>query len=818
MLVVALASGCIAAPAWARTRPPCAPSPTGDQAWPAPLARRVTFHAPEISLREALDGLAAAARVRLTYSSESLPFDRSVCVSVDSVPLGDALADLLRGAPVELLVVAADHVVLAPTPGAAPGVAGGPPVVLERIVVTGSATGAARLALPVALDVLDGRELTARSAGTLAEALNAAVPGLWMWDQPPLSVRADYGSIRGASSFGLSYPKVYIDGIQVANPLVISAITPEAVDRIEVIRGPQGAALYGADAISGVTNIVTRHETPDAGAPRARLHGRFGLSNSAYASDPTVGQSYLFAPRLGSNTSSLGVTADVGTVGPYVPGASARHVAATANARRVGATSILTATARFAGQWVRSGANPLLPATVPDSGAGAGQAARADSSESLVAYTVGLSARFMPGDRWRHSVVAGVDGYALDGVADRATPIPTLDVSTLRDGTAIRATLRAGTEAHVALGRAAAAVATLAIEQSALHQHVTDDPAGGTSGRGNQLQQIGASAYDWRASTGLVAQVTTALRDRLFLSAGGRLERDAGTDGGARVATLPSAGGAWVLGGDPVTLKLRGAYGKGIRWPETLARQTLAHRGAAATSANALDPEEQAGVEAGLDLLVGGALVLQLTRFDQTASGLIQRVSLAADSAAAPPPGARRVVYAWQNVGEIDNQGWELQGTVRHGALSVAGTFTQVDSRVRAVAGGYQGDLRSGDRTLGVPARTMGVTAVWSAARWSASCTVYRAEDWINYDRLALAQAYAASARPTRDLVGAGLRAFWIEYPGVTRLKVTATLALSYGLSLGVIGDNLLDRQTGAPDNVTVVPGRTLSVSLRAKL
>ena len=29
------------------------------------------------------------------------------------------------------------------------------------------------------------------------------------------------------------------------------------MSRIEVIRGPQGAALYGADAISGVMNIVT---------------------------------------------------------------------------------------------------------------------------------------------------------------------------------------------------------------------------------------------------------------------------------------------------------------------------------------------------------------------------------------------------------------------------------------------------------------------------------------------------------------------------------------------------------------------------------
>ena len=86
------------------------------------------------------------------------------------------------------------------------------------------------------------------------------MPGVWSWAQSPSSVLSSYASIRGASSFGLSYPKIYIDGIEVANPLLVSRFAPEPIDHIEVIRGPQGSALYGTDAISGVVNIVTRHE------------------------------------------------------------------------------------------------------------------------------------------------------------------------------------------------------------------------------------------------------------------------------------------------------------------------------------------------------------------------------------------------------------------------------------------------------------------------------------------------------------------------------------------------------------------------------
>ena len=43
---------------------------------PAPLARRVSVPMTALPLREALDRVAAAANIRLTYVSELLPLDR----------------------------------------------------------------------------------------------------------------------------------------------------------------------------------------------------------------------------------------------------------------------------------------------------------------------------------------------------------------------------------------------------------------------------------------------------------------------------------------------------------------------------------------------------------------------------------------------------------------------------------------------------------------------------------------------------------------------------------------------------------------------
>src|SRR6185436_20596996 len=98
------------APARARAQQSCSVV-APPQPWPAPLDRRISLRARDVSLREALDRVAAAARFRVSYSAEFLPLDRRVCVSTDSIVAGDALAELLSGVSVSTVVMAADQVV-----------------------------------------------------------------------------------------------------------------------------------------------------------------------------------------------------------------------------------------------------------------------------------------------------------------------------------------------------------------------------------------------------------------------------------------------------------------------------------------------------------------------------------------------------------------------------------------------------------------------------------------------------------------------------------------------------------------------------------
>jgi iron complex outermembrane receptor protein len=838
----ALALLAVLRPAPASSQTPCLTREqlaTGST-WDAPLTRLISLHAAQTSLRDALDRIAAAGHVRFTYSAEALPLEHRICISLDSVPMGDVLVQLLRGSTVGPIVTSQDHVVLAPghaPPAPAAPTPEQPPVyVMDRVVVTGSATGEAQRKLAVALDILEGRQLVQQSVSSLAEAFNATVPGLWLWDQSPSSLVARYGSIRGASSFGASYPKVYIDGIEVANPLLLTRLAPEAIERVEVIRGPQGAALYGADAISGVTNIVTRHDVVDAGAPRARLSSGFSFSSSDFVAGTMLAQEHALALSAGSTTRSLGLHLDAGSTGEFIPGAYSRHLSANASARIVGSRSIITGTFRLYGEHAGTPASPLLVGTAPARPANlSGLPADSGSDrQSMVQYTIGMSARFMKDDQWTHSVVFGIDGYSLDGVPDDRTLVPTSADQALQSarGGAARGTLRVNTVGHFDIGPHVSSTVTLAAEHSVLRQRSAWDESVVLTGQqpgirpgprmASTLDELTAKVEEaqdrirWRGNSGFTAQTATTLFDHFFLTGGLRIERDQRFDARSPVATLPMLGGAWVREDGAVTLKVRAAYGKGIRWPETPVRQTLWDDWHETEAQAALGPERQSGIEGGFDLMFGRALTLQVTRFDQAASGLIQRVCTGADSLSAGSGWAYQALYEFQNVGEISNRGWEIRTSMQRGPLALSGALSLVDSRVRRLADGYTGDLRPGDRMLEVPAQTLSFNAGWTRADWSLSLGARRAADWINYDRVALARALSGNSQPPQ-LVGSQLRAYWREYDGVTHLRATATRNLGRGLALTLLADNLLDRQSGEPDNITVLPGRTLSIGLRAR-
>jgi iron complex outermembrane receptor protein len=821
-LAVALAPGSAVAQSCAAPAASAAAHDGPLRPWPAPLDRVVAPQRPEgaVTLAHVLETLAAASQVRFSFSPELLPLGRLTCLPAGRLSLGDALRTVLAGTGIVPVVAGREQVVLAPERTSANADAA-PELArtlgrLERVVVTGTATGGTERASPVALTVIEGAALERAGTRTVAQLLDGAVPGLWMWTQSPTSVTARYGSVRGASSFNQTTPKVYVDGIELANPLLLSQLDASRVQRIEVIRGPQGSALYGTDAISGVINVVTRQDGSSNG-PRAELRASAGAASSAYAPQSALAQEHALDLRAGASARTAGVTASVTTLGDFLPGASSRQLSISGGARHVGARLALTGTARYQDARTDSTRNPLVDSASSDLISG--------SAQRLRQFTLGVNAAVQASDRWTHAFVAGIDGYTQRGVASESLPVLSPRDSLRASAGGHRITLRANTTRRATADSVRTASFTMGFEQTFSRERVEGGPAFVAPNDSAAQSGLNADTVDWR-STGVFAQGQVAWRNAVYLQGGTRLEYISGLSNATQVALLPMVGTAWVRELGPTSLKLRGAFGRGIRPARvggTGPRMRL-------SLTQFVDPEEQVGLEWGADLLwdapAGARVALQATRFDQTASNIVQAVPMA--NCPSPSGGGGRpgggchhggdaYYYATVSVGEIENDGWEMQASVARGALTLSSSLALVDSRVRKLAVGYSGDLREGDRMLEVPARTLGATATWSARRWTLSTTLARASEWRNYDRIALAAAMVQASADTsfQPPTGAALRGFVLDYPGVTRLGARLDVTLWRATALTLRGDNLLDRQLGEPDNVTVLPGRTVMVGIR---
>lgn len=138
---------------------------------------------------------------------------------------------------------------------------------LMRIEVTSVSKRAEPLSdAAAAISVITGDEIRRAGARTLADALRL-IPGM---DVAATNAHAYAVSARGFNSTSSDKLEVLLDGRSVYTPLYsgvfwdsLQTYLPD-IDRIEVIRGP-GAALWGANAVNGVINIVTRPATETLG-------------------------------------------------------------------------------------------------------------------------------------------------------------------------------------------------------------------------------------------------------------------------------------------------------------------------------------------------------------------------------------------------------------------------------------------------------------------------------------------------------------------------------------------------------------------------
>ena len=162
-------------------------------------------------------------------------------------------------------------------------------IAMDEIVVTGTAGAQEKITLGNSVGMISTETLQESPIENVMELLNARTPGLTLMSNSGQAGASSNIRIRGAGSLNGGYaPVFYVDGVRIESGNIESASTnqgstslnflnPEDIESIEVLKGPAASTLYGADAASGVIQIITKK-------------GRRGAETVQWTSSIEVGQ------------------------------------------------------------------------------------------------------------------------------------------------------------------------------------------------------------------------------------------------------------------------------------------------------------------------------------------------------------------------------------------------------------------------------------------------------------------------------------------------------------------------------------------------
>jgi len=142
-------------------------------------------------------------------------------------------------------------------------------VPIPEVVVSATRTPQNPLNIPNATEVVSGAELRRRGSHTLAEALQDVV-GLDTGEGSDNGSRLPNIGLWGLKEFDALL--ITLDGVPVGGPFnpSLSQIPVEDIERIEIVKGPQGT-LYGVSAFAGMVQVFTR--THEAGRGHITVGG-----------------------------------------------------------------------------------------------------------------------------------------------------------------------------------------------------------------------------------------------------------------------------------------------------------------------------------------------------------------------------------------------------------------------------------------------------------------------------------------------------------------------------------------------------------------
>lgn len=616
---------------------------------------------------------------------------------------------------------------------------------LNQVIVTGTIVSTELKAVPNAITVVTAKQIEERGITRIDQLFRGDIPGLFslgmgsrsaldevtMFSRgatalPPISVGTGSAGVD-ATTGGITNPiKTYIDGVEMSDSKYLSQIDPRSIERIEILTGPQASTIYGSNAINGVMQIFTKR---GAGSkPRLTASLISGVAQNNFSSH--LAPSHLVDASISGieGIISYNVGSSWDYAGAWTPSKQTQRLSINGGGRvdlgefsaDVSARRGLTQT-RQRGQ---SGQGQVELSTTgiwvpnPDAGIVIPQ------TWNLLGQTVGLSVDFRPYSWWSHEVGIGTDGSTADIVQTSPafnSSLPGVDTSlVITTSTAQRRSERYTTTVALPIFSVTKFNLTLGGD----HWRTT----GSSWSSFSTMSLTGAIANPSvirnrpGKNSGAYVQGQLGIMDELFLTYGVRA--DWNPNFGDDVKVKPGRYGmSYTRDVGPLSVKLRGSYGRSIRPPSEGYELAVPVRPTSSGFRRVLQqfgqldrilanpdlgPEHQSGGEGGVEVYFGSRGSLVVTRYNQTVDNLITLVDRVdsvrsltntATVCSSTFRDADGYCYRYQlqflNVGSIRNQGWELASSLNMGPLTTRGTYSWTKSRIIGITPRYRALLQS---------------------------------------------------------------------------------------------------------------------------
>ncbi len=688
------------------------------------------------------------------------------------------------------------------------------PVALDELVTTGNTTPQAARSLSGAVTIVDAGEIETRGIVNTEDVFKT-VPGVSLLKDGQFKFQSTV-TIRGGNSLYGSTAKILVDGVPAASDYSLNDIDAATIERIEVFRGPQASTIYGSSASGGLIAVTTK-KGAFSSSPRPALEAMVStgvIETPMSFGRTTVTTDNLLAVNGGGSGFSYRVGGRYTTQGNWVPNGYERSPSLFGGLRVTQGALVVEANARYLTRdfgWLY---DPRIDQIAPSFAIGAYNQADEIDVDRQQAYNIHATYQATP--HWNHDITAGFDQNTFEWWSRRA--LDSLGTGYYSNYTTQTRSLRYRTGLDYRLGTPLSSALTLGADYSSsrspgIYWQGVGNPESGYMPIDSTTIQY--SSINFLYSKSAYAQEILGVGENLFLTLGLRADNERSTYKSVPWAWSPRAGIAYSRSFGDLEAKLRTSYGTVSSPIPYYAIIEQPSSGFVIHANPDIKPQRLTGADVGLELYFGRRGSLAVTYYNQKPRDQIDFVTLQQDSIFATPAGdtLHFVVGQYQNVGDIRNRGFEFEGTLAVGRLTLAANFSPVSGKLVRLSPGYGGTLQVGDRLFNVPNWTASVTASLALPRGSVTLTATPTGSHRNYS---LRRLYADYEAGTYDV--AKERSYYqVTYPGFTKFSLSASHHLTGRVQAFVSVQDLFNAVSIETYDLSITKGRVSTFGFKLR-